>query len=106
MSTLPVHAEIATHPHSLGFALRALRNDAWRKRNQILKTTPVERDVFYELAIDNGADGCVLGIDGYRSSVDRNALGGCPDRQREVQCQRALDVENDIGFDDRLESWF
>ena len=38
------------------------------------------------------------------AALNGNALGGCADRQNEIERERTLDVQNDIGLDDRFET--
>src|SRR5208282_3992518 len=75
-----------------------------REQNQILKAATIQRHVFHVRVIDYRADRCIRGADHRRAAFNRHGFENGPYRQGKVDRESVLDVENNIGLDECLES--
>src|SRR5262249_23019271 len=78
-------------------------------RRQVDKSTEaaaIQRHVLHEPVVNEGAHGCVRGIERRRTTFDRNALPGGADRHFKIDLHSILHVQRHIGSDQLLEVGF
>ena len=69
-----------------------------------VEAASVERQILDELAIDDGAYRRRFRIDERCPALDRNDFRDRAEREREVNCHRVLNVDDNVRLDDRLET--
>jgi len=80
--------------------------DSRGHRNQILEASSIQGNVFDEFPVDNSADRRIPSVEGCSARFDCHGFGNGPNRESEVQGNRALHVQDDVRFDDCLEALF
>jgi hypothetical protein len=105
--TLPINTEFACSTNAGRRDRRSLGRLSHRargKQDQILKAATIQRHIFHVGLIHHRADRRIRCIDHRRAAFNRHGVENGPYRQGKVDRQRVLDVENNIGLDECLES--
>src|SRR4029077_2148394 len=77
-----------------------------RQLQERVEAAAIEREIFNQLAIDDGAHRRRLSVYQRRSACDGDRVGKSTDRESEVNRKRILNAERNIRLDERLESYF